>query len=269
MLSNGNKEYSIVFCLAAFMAIVLLLGLTSCAPVQTDKQAADNSLSDIKAKGTLVVGTYPVIEPMSFIDDSEAVVGFDMDVAGEIARQLGVAMEIKQMNFQDLIPAAQNGEIDLIACVMTITPERAEQVLFSIPYFSTGQMIITRKDNNDINQPEDLKGKKVGAQRGTTAEKAALQYVNSSFLVLYDDWTLAPDDLKNGKTDAILFDIGAFGLVKDNPELKIVGAPITQEYYGLATKLGNDALMDEINSVLREMKRNGELDSLNSKWGLT
>jgi len=92
--------------------------------------------------------------------------------------------------------------------------------------------------------------------------------VNQSLLVLYDDWTLAPEDLKGGKTDAILFDVGAYILVQHNAELKIVGEPLTQEFYGFATQKNNNALIAEVNSILREMKRSGELKELENKWGI-
>jgi len=247
-------------------SLLFILVVSGCAHNQL--QSTDQSLQSIKEKGRLVVGTYPVVEPMTFINQSGEVTGFDMDIVRQIASKIGVAIEIKQINFQDLIPSAKKGDIDLIACVLTITPARSEEVLFSIPYFNTGQMIITRKENNNIHGPADLKDKRVGVQKGTTAETAALEYVNQSLLVLYDDWTLAPEDLKGGKTDAILFDVGAYILVQHNAELKIVGEPLTQEFYGFATQKNNNALIAEVNSILREMKRSGELKELENKWGI-
>jgi polar amino acid transport system substrate-binding protein len=262
----NKKHTAVAFAITAVLIIVGVGYVRISNEMNSKEKTTDTSLSGIRERGKLVVGTYPVVEPMTFVDKSGQVVGFDMDMVKAVAADIGVPVEIKQINFQDLIGAAETGQIDLIACVMTITPERSERILFSIPYFNTGQMIITLKNNTDIRGPDDLTNKRVGVQKDTTAEKAAMKYVNHSLIVSYDDWNLAPEDLKKGKTDAILFDIGAFSLVKNNPELKIVGTPLTQDFYGLATKKGNDAFMEEVNKVLREIKRNGKLKELEDKW---
>ncbi len=232
-------------------------------------QTTDPSLSNIKEKGKLIVGTFGQIGLMTYHDESGKLAGFDIDIAKEIASKIGIPVEFKEMSFPEMFAAVGNGSVDVLVSSITITSERSKNMLFSIPYFDGGQVIFVGKDNNDIKLPADLKNKKVGVLKGTTGERAvlALEGINPSLVISYDDNDKGTQDVKNGKIVAFVEDyIGAVSIIKANPSLKIVGEPFTQEYYGVVTKLGNNALMDEINNVLREMKRNNGLQQLNDKW---
>ena len=254
---------------AGLMLIILIPSLLfGCAPKGGAEQPSDRSLGDVKQRGKLVVGTSTNYKPMEFYGDNNELVGLDMDIAKEIASQLDISLEMKDYLWNELLDAASSGEIDFAISSMTITPERSQKMLFSSPYFNGGQVIVVRSDTENILSPDDLIDKKVAAGAGTTSEKAALEYVQPSAILNIDDYGPELTVLLNGTVDAVIIDyVAAVDYVKiSSDKLKIVGEPFSQEYYGIATKLGNNALMDEINRILRDMKRTGKLDEIKNKW---
>lgn len=231
-----------------------------------EKQTTDSSLSDVKAKGSLVIGTFSELEPMTYKNEAGENIGYDISIIREITAKLGVGLEIKEIFFSDLFWAVETGEVDLAVSAITITPERSEKMLFSIPYLNGGQSILVRTDNEDILKPKDLADKKVGAAEGTVCEEAAKKYAKPSLLSLYNFDEV--DHLLSEEVDAVVKDyISAVISVKKHPDkLKIVGEPFTEEYYGMAAKKENVTLMDEINKILREMKRSGQLEEIKAEW---
>ena len=247
--------------------LVLLFSLVGYRFTHVQQPITDYSLLNVKERGELLVGTNVPYEPMEFVDENNNIVGFDIDVAKEIASHLGVSLNITNFEWNDLFTAVKTGKVDIAIASITITPERAKEMLFSIPYFNGGQVIVVRKNDTDIRIPEDLIDKKVGVQGGTTCEKVALEYTNSSMIITYNSSDLPIEALKNSEIDAVVIDyVAASNYVKKTPSLKIVGEPFTQEFYGIVTKKSNVALMNEIDNILRKMKRSGKLDEIKSKW---
>ncbi len=257
-----------------FAAIIALLAIGFVSyKYFNDKQGeinpSDFSLSDIKNKGKLIVGIDIPYGVMEFSDASGTLVGIDIDIAKEITSVLGVQPEFKLVAWDLLIPAAvQKGEVDLVISSMTITEERKKEMLISAPYFNAGQVIVIKSKNKDINSIDDISGKKIGVQLNTTGSKFIMEkYSQEESITVYETNLKNFDALKNGEVDLILTDyINAIDMIKKDPSLKIAGNPITQEFYGMATKLGNNTLMDKINNILREMKRNGQLKQIEDKW---
>ncbi len=234
---------------------------------QVITNSSDSSLSNIKERGKLIVGINVPFGPMEYYDQSGKIVGFDIDLITKIASDIGVVVEIKDVPWIDLFNDLKMEKFDVIIDSITITDDRQKEMLFSSPYLSTGQVIVVRKDNIDINKPEDLKGKKVSVFKNTTCEDVARRYADLSLLQSYEGQDVVTHHLKNKDADAMIVDyIVALNTVKENPDLKMVTNKITEEYYGIATKLGNNALMDEINSILREIKRDGQLKQIEDKW---
>jgi polar amino acid transport system substrate-binding protein len=151
----------------------------------------------------------------------------------------------------------------MIIAAITITTERAEQVLFSNAYLNAGQVIIVNEFNQNISIPDDLENKSVGVQSGTTSEAEALKYTNSSLVKVYDHYLEARADLIAGEIDAIIIDYPAgLGLIKNISGLKIVGEPFTDELYGIAVKKGEQALKTEIDDLIAS----SEIKELEAKW---
>ncbi len=235
--------------------------------------AVDPFLDKIKQSGKLVVGVDFSYGVMEFFDENKNPVGIDIDIIKEIARRLGLEVDIKSYSWDELLAATKNGEIDLAISSITITAPRSKEMLFSAPYFNGGQVVIVKTDNSGISRLADLTNKKIGAQKDTTSYDEAIKLTAQDLIITYASWDNSDlsggiiSDLKEGKTEAVIVDyIQAISSVKDNPTLKIVGEPFTQEYYGLASKLDNTALIEEVNTILRDLKREGLLENIKNKW---
>ena len=249
----------------AGICIFLLVSFSGCTQQENEM---DPTIKRIQDAGVLKVGTSADYEPLEYLDENDNIVGYDIDIAAEIADELGVSLYVINMpfNMTDFTNALNNGEVDIVISAITITPERSEQVLFSNAYLNAGQVIIVNKTNQDIIFPEDLKNKTVGVQSGTTSEEEALKYTNSTLIIGYDNYMMARDDLLAGLIDAIIIDYPAgVGLTK-NTDLKIVGDPFTDELYGIALKKGEQALKIKIDTVIAS----GKPRELENEWfGIT
>ena len=253
-----NKKIKLLF--TTIVCFFLILSIPGCI---NQEETLDPTIERIKDAGKLIVGTSTPYEPMEYKDENGNIVGFDIDIANEIANQLGVETDIRDMDFDLLIDAVANGEVDIAIAAITITNEREEQVSFSNPYLNAGQVIITNESNQEINIPEDLKYKKVGVQNSTTSEEEALKYTNETNVIKYNDYIEAVTNLEAGTIDAIIIDRPAgIGLTKDNSNIKIVGNPFTNELYGIAIKKGESALKTEINKVIAS----GVIDTFEAEW---
>lgn len=247
------------------LTLVLVLSLSAC---QSKKSAGIDS---IKQKGKLVLGTEATFPPYEGIDEKGNIVGFDIDLGHAIAKKLGVELEIKDIKFDGLIPALMGDTIDIIAAGMTVDEERKKSVDFSDIYYTGLQILVIKEDNNAIKTAADMKGKKIGAQLGTTSEKAANLIPGIEFKSMdkVDQLMLS---VKNGMLDGVVVDdtVGV-EYVKSISGLKIVKIAELNEGeagMGIAVKKGNTELVQLINDTLKELKSSGEFDKLVDKWGL-
>ena len=233
----------------------------------------DNSLSQVRRRGSLIVGSSIPFGFMEFRNAENQLDGVDIDIAKEIASRLRVKLEIKNYGWKDMFVALNNDQIDLALSGIAITPERQKMILFSDPYFSSGQVIITRHDNKTIFGVKDLAGKKIAAQAGTTSYDEAKKYVAEDLIAAYPGFSYSTgspnivNDLKDGKFEAAIIDyIEALNIIKDEQDIKIVGTPFTSENYGIAVRVGHDSLIREVNSILADMKEDGRLEAIRTKW---
>lgn len=230
-----------------------------------------NSLEKIKKAGVIVMGTsadFPPYESHQLINGEDKIVGFDVDIAQAVADGLGVKLKIEDMKFDGLIAALQAGKIDMIVAGMTPTPERAKSVDFSDLYYIGKQVLVVKKDNNSIKTVDDLKGKKLDAQLGTTSEKAA-RSIKGVTVIPIDKVSTEIMEVKTGKVDGVVVEqTVAQAYLKENPDLKIVEIPEikSEEGSAIAVKKGDKALLNEINKVLKQLKASGEYDKLIEKW---
>ena len=218
----------------------------------------------------LRVGTESTFAPFEFQKEgSKDYTGFDMDLARAIGKQLGMKVEIVSMGFDGLIPALNAGNIDAVAAGMTVTPERANSVKFSEPYYKSGLSVMVRKDETAITGIESLKGKKIAVQIGTTGAMEAHKIADAK-VVEFNTNTEAALELKNGGVDAVVNDLPvvAYFLQQGGGKdfAKMVGKVVTAEEYAIAVKKGNDKLAGDINKALAELKKNGEYDKIYKTW---
>ncbi|QJW45589.1 basic amino acid ABC transporter substrate-binding protein [bacterium BFN5] len=240
------------------VVLVLTLGLIGCGK-QTNTSTAK----------VLKVGAETTFPPFEFQDEtSKDYVGFDIDLAKAIGKQIGYEVQIQNIGFDGLIPALDAGNIDMIASAMSITDERAKKVNFSNPYYKSGLSIVVNSSNNSINSFKDLEGKRIAVQIGTTSAEEARKIKNAQVRE-FNSNSEAYMELKNNGVDAVVNDlpVNAYYLTKTGAkDAKLVGEVANSEDYGLATAKKNTELNEKINKALDELKKNGEYDKIYLKW---
>jgi DNA polymerase-1 len=262
--SMAKKVYLIIVALIV-IALVVSYGILTNFKKEI---VQDPVLKRIQTRGKILVGTDATYPPMESIDREGNFIGFDIDIAKEIASDLGVKVEFKNIPWERLISFEPllNDEVDLLISAITITRERSEKVAFSIPYLNAGQVIVTTFENlGAIKGVKDLSDKKVGVQLNTTSEEEAKKYSNS--VVSFEDYTKAKEALLKREIDAIIIDYpAALGLVSRTPNLTMVGEPFTQEFYGIAAKKNATQLLSKVNETILRLKNEGKIDELVKKW---
>ncbi len=195
-------------------------------------------------------------------------IGFEMDIAKAIARQLGVEVKLVIKAWDTLIPELQRGSFDMAMNGIEDTEERNKIVLFSDPYYFYSQQITVRKEAKGINRLEDLKGKKVATLSGTAAEDI-LRQTTGIHVVTNPEIIYSYKDLEDRKVDAVLLDTpiaAAYGAT--NPKLKNVGESFGEGHYVISFRKENKALRDAVNQALNALKNNGEIKAIYTKWGI-
>lgn len=262
-----NKKIILSTICLILIGILLWVGGKSYFRASREK-ITDPLLKKIKSEGKIIVGTDASFPPMESVNETGEIVGFDVDLAQEIAKDLKVKVEIKNISWDKLFDALLNKEVDMIIAGVTITPERAKIYAFSDPYFNAGQAIVTTSEKSEeIKGIEDLAGKKLGVQLETTAEIEAKKLTDPELVISYENYDLALNDLLAGKIDAIIVDypVGA-NMVAKTKNLKIVGEPFTQEFYGVVVRKEDKVLLEQINKTIRRLKMEGTLKQLETKW---
>lgn len=243
-------------------AVCMAALLTACAGsgTKTETTAAGQQ----EAAGKLVMVTNAEFPPYEYYDNNE-IVGIDVDITRAIADKMGVELDVRDMAFDSLIPAVQSGKADFTAAGMTVNEDRLKNVDFTDTYAEAAQVIIV-KEGSEIKTPDDLMGKKVGVQTGTTGdiyaddiEEANVQRFNKGL-----DAVMA---LSQGKIDAVIIDREPSKVfVKENAGLTILDEAFTEEEYAIAIKKGNAELLDKMNSAIKELKESGELKKIVDKY---
>lgn len=231
-----------------------------------EQKADGGNLSDIKSKGKLVVGTsadYPPYEFHTMANGKDEIVGFDIDVAKEVAKELGVELEVKDMDFDGLLVALQAGKVDMVFAGMTPTDERKENADFSDIYYSaTHRFILRSGEEGSVKSFDDLKGKKIGVQKGSIQEgiaKENFDEANIKSLAKVTDLVL---DLKNKKVDAILIEEGVAKINCDkNKDIAMSDFVVTDENGGaaIALKKGSTELQTEVNKTISKLKEEDKI----------
>lgn len=228
---------------------------------QTAEASPENSTEPTNSDNVIVMGTNAEFEPFEYRDGLD-IVGFDVEIAKAVANKLGKELKIEDMAFDSLIMGLNNDKMDFIAAGMTATEERAQQVDFSDSYFKSKQVIIVKADNTEIASADDLVGKSVGVQLGTTGD-LFVSGTEGVTVVQVKKGTQAVMDLQNGKVDAVVIDEEpAKKMIAGKTDVKILEVPFIEEEYAIAVKKGNTELLNTINETIEELKANGEYDKI-------
>ena len=247
------------------LAAILLL---SCCAL-----AEDAGLANVLEKGKLVMGFDEAYPPMGFVDENGEHVGFDIDLAKEVAKRMGVELVLQPISWDAKELELSGGNIDCIWSGLTITPERKEQMLFTMPYLANEQIMVVMADAG-IASVADTAGKVLGTQAGSAsvdvleanpAVKDALAEI-----ALSDDFVAALMDLRLGGIDVLLIDsvVGNYYIAQqtDPSAFSVLPEVLQAEEYGIAVRKGEQTLADEINAQLIAIAEDGTLDAIRANW---
>lgn len=214
------------------------------------------------------VATDATWPPFEYINEqTKQVEGFSIDLLNAVAGKAGLQIDLINVGFDPLLAGIAQCQYDAAISSITITEDRAKEMLFSDPYFAAGQIVTVRKDESTIKSKDDLGGKVVGAQIGTTGS-IEIGKIPGAALKTYDDIGLAFQDLMNKQIDAVVADNPlAMGYVGENEDtLKMVGQVFTEENYGIAVCKSKADLLNKINAGLKSVRDEGLIDLLVIKW---
>ena len=264
--------------LAAAAVSVAALAMTACggsassaASSVASSAASSEAVSSAAAElttvetGKLTMATNATFPPYEMTTDSGELEGIDVDTAKAIAEKLGLELQIDDMDFDAALLSVQQGKADIVMAGVTVTDERKAVMDFSDSYATGIQSIIVPNDS-DIASPDDLAGKKIGTQRGTTGYIYCSDDFGEDSVVAYDSGLTAVQALNNGQVDAVVIDNApATEYVAANPGLKILDTSYAEEDYAIGMAKGS-ALEDAVNKALEELKADGTLQAIVDKY---
>ena len=226
-----------------FLVLIMLILLTGCG----------------KNENELVMVTEAGFAPFEYYENGE-IVGVDIEIAKEIANELGKKLIIKDVAFDSIINEIKTGKADIGAAGISYTEERSRQVDFSNNYFTSNLVTIIRNNDNE-NNFINLNNKKIAVQLGSTADTYITKNYKEGNIVRQKKYLTTVEDLKNNKVDCVVMDeLPAKSIVNNNPELKIIDKVLSSENYGMIVKKGNQELLNVINNVINRLINEGKID---------
>lgn len=268
---------------SAALAAVMALSMTACGSSTTaettaaDSEAAESQAEETTAEeakttdgGTLIVGFDQDFPPMGFVGDDGEYTGFDLELAQEVAKRLGLEYKAQPIAWDSKDMELESGNIDCIWNGFTITG-REDDYTWTEPYMANQQVFVVANDS-DINSQADLAGKIVEVQTDSSAEAALKEApeLTDTFkeLLTTADYNTAFMDLEQGAVDAIAMDVivAGYQIQQRNADFKILDDSLSEEEYGVGFKKGNTELRDKVQTTLEEMAEDGTLKEISEKW---
>ncbi len=227
--------------------------------------AAEDAEEEKTAEGgTLIMGTNATFPPYEYYEGDE-IVGIDVEIAQAIGEKLGMEVTVEDMEFDALIPALASNKVDIVAAGMTVTPERQESVNFTDTYATAAQVIIV-KQGSDIASSEDLNGKILGVQMGTTGDSLASE-IEGAQVERFNKYFEAIQSVLQGKIDAVIIDSApAKAFAEKDENLVILDEALSSEDYAMAINKDNTELLDKVNAAIAELDEEGTLDEIVNKY---
>ena len=237
--------------LALALALVMALAFVGCGET---------------SENVLTMGTNAAFPPYEMVDENNNIVGIDAEIAAAVAEKMGMKLEIKDMAFESLITAVSSGAVDVVLAGMTVTDERKESVNFSDSY-ATGIQVVIVTEDSAIASIDDLAGKKIGVQSGTTGDIYCAGDYGEDAVSRYDNGALAVQALLNGQVDCVVIDNEpAKAFVTANEGLKILETEYITEEYAAAFGKESTELLANFNAALAELKADGTIDAIIAKY---
>lgn len=264
---------------AAAMAAVLTLGVAGCSTQATSSTASsdngsavsteDQSLQKVKDAGKLILGLDATFKPMGYTDENNEIVGFDIDVAEEVCNRLGVELVKQPINWDTLTTDLNVGKCDCVWNGLSINEERQEKMNLSEPYMKNAMVFVVKGDST-VEKMADLKGKKISVQNGSSAQTIL------ESCEIKDDITVSPiatnvealQQLELGVVDAVFLDevVADYEIKNSGKNYKKLAEGLEEEEYAIAFRKDDQALRDAVQQTLSEMKADGKLAEISTKW---
>lgn len=273
--------------LSLMTAAALVLSLAACGSTASSAASSEAASSDAASSeaasseaasetetaelstvepGKLIMSTNAAFPPYEMTTDSGEFEGIDIETAQAIADKLGLELQIDDMDFDAALLAVQQGKSDMVMAGVTVTDERQNVMDFTDSY-ATGIQSIIVKEDSDIASVDDLAGKKIGTQRGTTGYLYCSDDFGDENVVAYDNGLTAVQMLNNGQVDCVVIDNApAKEFIAANPGLKLLDTAYVEESYAIGVGKGNTELKDAINTALEELKADGTLQAIVDKY---
>ncbi len=262
MSREMTLEWLVLLVLAS---VVVVVGAISCRP-----QVEERSLSRIKEAGELVVGVDPSYPPFAAVDEKGRIVGYDIDLAEDIARRLGVAARFVSVDIGSIHDGLLAKKFDVIISSLPPFPEFTKKISYSRPYFNAGQVLVVRQTTNDVHTLDDLVGRSVGVEGASAADIEVRKLAGSSLNLTVHPYVspdLALAALKVGEVDAAVVDaVTALEFIRRDKSVQIVGEPLTVEPYVVAARKADVSLLKEIDRALVELEDDGTGEKLRQRW---
>ena len=262
-----SRLLAMLSALSVLVAMVLVVGCGSSDDDSSSSSSGGDSVSsELITEGTLTVGTDTPYPPFEF-GKAPDYDGFDIDMTNAIADKLGLETKYQDTAFDTIFTDVAQGKFDLVASASSITPERQQTVNFSDPYYEAEQALLVAP-GSDIKTVEDLAGKTVAAQDGTTGETFANDETDAGQVRGFPNGPASIAALVNGQAEATIIDqpVAQDALDKGQTGFEIATTIPTGDIYGLALSKKSPALLSAVNGALSELKTDGGLDKIYQKW---
>ncbi|MCK9170573.1 MAG: amino acid ABC transporter substrate-binding protein [Treponema sp.] len=255
--------------IAIVCAAVSAACFTGCR--KTGKTTEDSSLAGLKNRGVFVLGLDDSFPPLGFRDENNEIVGYDIDLAKEVSKRLGVEFKAQPIDWDAKEMELNTGKIDCIWNGFTMTKDRETALAFTKPYLNNEQVLVVRTDSG-IKSLADMKGKIVGLQSGSSAQEAVDG--NTAFSgsvkkqIMFKDNVTALNDLSIGGVDGVVMDsvVANYSIKTSGKPFSVIDEPLSQEEYGVAFRKGDTALRDEVQKTLEDMQKDGTVTAISVKW---
>ncbi len=229
----------------------------------------DQSLQKVLDSGKFVLGLDATFKPMGYTDENDEIVGFDIDVAEEVCARMGVELVKEGINWDTKEQDLNAGRIDCIWNGMSISPSRAEEMNLSEPYMSNA-MVFVVPANSDVADMEQLSDKIIGVQNGSTAEEILMASDIASTITEQPMATNieALQQMELGIVDAVFLDsvVANYEITSSGKDYKILPDGLEEEEYAIGFRKNDQALRDEVQKILSEMKADGKLGEISTEW---